>query len=265
MELGHNSIKDYIEKFTKYRFLLVELVIKDIKIKYRRSFLGLAWTVLNPLLMMLVITAVFSRIFKFNIEYFPAYYIVGALIFNFNNEATVLAMNSVRGAAGLIKKVYIPKYIFPMEKVLFAFMNSLFSLIAVAIVLCILQVPVTLTALLFPIPLIYTLGFTVGLGLILSALNVFFRDIEHLYGVFVTAWMYLTPIIYPVEILPETFQKLMLLNPMYHYVSFFRNVIMYNTVPGIKENLICIFISILFLSIGILVFKKTQDKFILYL
>ena len=113
------EFKGYFEKFFKYRYLLKELVVKDVKVKYRRSVLGLAWSVLNPLLMMLVITAVFSRIFKMNIENFPAYYIVGSLIFNFNSEATVLAMNSIRGASGLIKKVYIPKYIFPLEKVVF--------------------------------------------------------------------------------------------------------------------------------------------------
>ncbi|MDO4288416.1 MAG: ABC transporter permease [Eubacterium sp.] len=264
-EAKKSEFKGYFEKFYKYRHLLKELVSKDIKIKYRRSVLGIAWSVLNPLLMMLVITAVFSHIFKFQIENFPAYYIVGSTIFNFNSEATMLSMNSMLGAAGLIKKVYIPKYIFPMEKVLFSFVNTLFSLIAVAIVLLILQVPVGWTVILFPIPLIYTLVFSTGLGLILATLNVFFRDTEHLYGVLITAWMYLTPIIYPMEILPTIMQKLMLLNPLYHYVEYFRQVIMYNTVPGLKENLVCICCSLLFLVIGLLFFKKKQDKFILYL
>lgn len=263
--LKKKEFKGYLEKFLKYRYLLQELVIKDVKIKYRRSVLGLAWTVLNPLLMMLVITAVFSRLFKFNIEYFPAYYLVGSLIFNFNSEATILAMNSIRGAAGLIKKVYIPKYIFPMEKVMFAFVNALFSLIAVAIVLIILRVPITWTVLLFPIPLVYTLVFSMGLGLILATMNVFFRDTEHLYGVFVTAWMYLTPIIYPMDILPEMMQKVMAYNPLYHYVEYFRQVIMYNNIPGIKENIICAVCAMVFLIIGLLMFKLKQDKFILYI
>lgn len=259
------EFKGYFEKFFKYRYLLKELVVKDVKVKYRRSVLGLAWSVLNPLLMMLVITAVFSRIFKMNIENFPAYYIVGSLIFNFNSEATVLAMNSIRGASGLIKKVYIPKYIFPLEKVLFAFVNALFSLIAVAIVLLILRVHVTWTIVLFPIPLIYTLIFSTGLGLILSSLNVFFRDTEHLYGVWITAWMYLTPIIYPMEMLPAIMQKLMVFNPLYHYVEYFRQVILYGMIPGLKENLVCIGFAGLFLGIGLLFFKKKQDQFILYI
>ncbi|MEG0409318.1 MAG: ABC transporter permease, partial [Bacilli bacterium] len=165
----------------------------------------------------------------------------------------------------LLKKVYIPKYIFPIEKVMFAFVNALFSLIAVVIVLLILKVPVSWTILLFPIPLIYTLIFSAGLGLILSTLNVFFRDTEHLYGVFVTAWMYLTPIIYPMEMLPNIMQKLMKFNPLYHYVEYFRQVVLYGMIPDLKENLICICCSLLFFIVGLLFFKNKQDKFILFI
>lgn len=260
-----NEIVGYFENFYKYRHLLRELVVKDVKVKYRRSVLGLVWSILNPLLMMLVITAVFSTIFKFNVENFPAYYLLGALIFNFNNEATMLAMTSIRGGAGLIKKVYIPKYIFPLEKIMFAFVNALFSLIAVIIVLAILRVELTWTIILFPIPLIYVLVFSTGLGLILATMNVFFRDTEHLYGVFVTAWMYLTPIIYPMEILPEVMQKMMILNPLYHYVEYFRMVVLYGMVPSLKENIVCLACSLIFLIIGLIVFKKNQDKFILFI
>ena len=260
-----NEIVSYFENFYKYRHLLRELVIRDVKVKYRRSVLGLVWSILNPLLMMLVITAVFSTIFKFNVENFPAYYLLGALIFNFNNEATMLAMTSIRGGAGLIKKVYIPKYIFPLEKIMYAFVNALFSLIAVIIVLVILKIELTWTILLFPIPLIYVLVFSTGLGLILATMNVFFRDTEHLYGVFVTAWMYLTPIIYPMEILPEMMQKLMILNPLYHYVEYFRMVVLYGMVPSLKENMVCLACSLIFLIIGLIVFKKNQDKFILFI
>ena len=148
------GLRAYFEKFYKYRHLLKELVSRDIKIKYRRSVLGVAWSVLNPLLMMLVITAVFSTIFKFQVENFPVYYLTGSLIFGFVTEATNNSMTSIIDNAPLIKKVYIPKYIFPLEKVSFAFVNALYSLIAVFIIMIILRVQVSWTIIMLPIPLI---------------------------------------------------------------------------------------------------------------
>jgi ABC-2 type transport system permease protein len=260
-----NEIKGYFQRFFKYRYLLYELVIKDIKVKYRRSVLGLVWSVLNPLLMMLVITAVFSTIFKFDVENFPAYYLTGSLIFGFVAESTTGSVGSIIEGASLIKKVYIPKYIFPLEKILFAFVNALFALIAVAIVLIILKVPVTWTVLLLPIPLVYTLIFCVGLGLILATLNVFFRDVGHLWGVWITAWMYLTPIIYPENILPNFMKTIIRFNPLYYYVDYFRQVILYGTLPNLMSNLICLGFSFGFLILGVIVFKKNQDKFILHI
>jgi len=251
--------------FKKYKYLLTNLIERDLKVKYRRSVLGLMWSVLNPLLMMLVITAVFMNIFKFDIKNFPVYYLTGALIFNFVSEATSTSMNSVIGAAPLIKKVYIPKYIFPLEKCLFAFVNMLFSLIAVAIVFLILRTQIHWTILLFPIPMIYTFVFSLGLSLILSSINVFFRDVGHLYAVWVTAWMYFTPIIYPASILPATMQTVLKLNPLYYYVEYFRDVMIYGNVPNLTDNLICIGFSVITLILGLVIFKKKQDKFILYI
>lgn len=260
-----NEVKGYFQKFLRYRHLLIELVSRDIKVKYRRSVLGILWSVLNPLLMMLVVTAVFSQIFKFNVDNFPAYYLTGSLIFGFISESTMGSCGSIIEGASLIKKVYIPKYVFPLEKILFAFVNALFSLIAVAIVLLILRVPVTWTTILFPIPLIYALVFSVGLGLVLSTMNVFFRDTGHLWSVWITAWMYLTPIIYPIDILPEIMKKVIWLNPLTYYVDYFRQVILYGTIPGVKMNLVCCGYSLGFLFIGIIIFKKNQDKFILHI
>ena len=255
----------YLQNSWKYRHLLEELVRRDIKVKYRRSVLGLAWSILNPLLMMMVITAVFSTVFKFDVENFPAYYLTGSLIFNFVSEATNGAMRSILENSGLIKKVYLPKYVFPLEKVIFAFVNAIFSLIAVAIVFIIIGISPSWTMLLFPIPLIYTLIFSIGIGLILSAVNVFFRDMGHLYGVWLTAWMYLTPIIYPVEALPEAIRNILVFNPLFHYVNYFRAVMLYNAIPSMIDNLICLGISLCSLLLGVIIFKKQQDKFILYI
>ena len=263
----------YLENFLKYRYLLSNLIERDIKVKYRRSVLGILWSVLNPLLMMAVIATVFSTLFGMGGKFgnltvpFHVYYLTGATIYNFISEATSTSMMSVFSAAALIKKVYIPKYIFPLEKCLFSFVNLLFSLIAVIIVMLVSGVKFTLVSLLFPVPLIYALIFSIGISLLLSALTVFFRDIVHIYGVFLTAWLYATPIIYPVSILEDhpKLMFLMKLNPMYYYVEYFRKVVLYGELPNLKENLVCLAFSFVMLIIGLIVFRKKQDKFVLYM
>ena len=177
----------------KYNPLLIELVSRDIKVRYRKSVLGMLWTVLNPLLMMCVITVVFSTIFKQNIPNFPIYYLSGSLIFSFNSEATTNAMHSILSNCSLIKKVYLPKYLFPISCVLSSLVNLGFSLVAMFIVMIVTRTPFHATLLLMPIPIFYTFLFSVGLGTMLAALTVYFRDIAHFYGVFILAWTYFTP------------------------------------------------------------------------
>lgn len=264
-------MKKQIQTFMRYRFLLEDLISRDLKVKYRRSVLGLVWSILNPLLMMLVVTTVFSTILRIQIENFPLYYLTGSLIFNFISEATSAALISIISSAQLIKKVYVPKYIFPVEKTLFSFVNMLFSLIAIVIIMVI--TPNTQwhwTLVLFPIPLIYALVFAIGLGLILASVNVFFRDVGHLYSVWLTAWTYLTPIIYTIGMLPENLRWLMKINPLYHYVTYFRMLVMDGNVPALTPgwqdlDLICLAFSLSFLVLGLIVFKKSQDKFILHI
>ena len=264
MKKFKNYVSEKIGALKRFSPLLRELVVRDIKVRYRHSALGLIWTVLNPLLMMTVITIVFSTLFKQNIEHFPIYYLAGSLIFSFNSESTTTAMHSIISNASLIKKVYIPKYLFPFSNVLSGMVNLGFSLIAMFIVMIITKAPFHATLLLIPIPIFYTFLFATGLGIMLSALTVFFRDIAHFYGVFILAWTYLTPIFYPVSILPDAIMKIMYFNPMYHYVSFMRELVLYGTFPSMKENLICIAMGIGMLIIGLFVFYKKQDKFVLY-
>ncbi|MCI8441399.1 MAG: ABC transporter permease [Provencibacterium sp.] len=260
---GRNAV--YWAAFKKYRHLLRELVLRDIRLKFRRSVLGICWSVLNPLLMMLVITAVFQNLFRFDIEHFPIYYLTGSLVFNFVTEATSGAMHAVVSAGPLIRKVYIPKYIFPLEKCLFSFVNMLFSAAATAIMLLVLHVPVGMQALLFLLPLIYALVFSIGLGMALAALQVFFRDTAHLYGVFITAWLYLTPVIYPMEILPEWMLPVVSCNPLYYFVDFLRQVVLYRSLPGPVTSLCCPLFALAALFLGGLFFKKKQDRFILFI
>ena len=215
--------------------------------------------------MMIIMNIVFSNVFNNTIENFPVYVMIGNIIFGFNSEATSQALNSILVNAPLIKKVYIPKYLFPMSKVVSAMVNLSFSLIALFIVMICTKAQFPLTIFYVPIALFYMLLFVLGFSLILSSLNVFFRDLGHLYGVFLTAWMYFTPIFYSVEILPKSVRGLIYYNPMFHYISFFRKIIMDGQLPGVADNLICFFGGLVFLIVGVLVFKKGQDKFILYI
>jgi ABC-2 type transport system permease protein len=249
----------------KYTYLLINLVKMDFTTKYRRSLLGVLWSVLNPLLMMIVMSTVFSKVFRIAVANYPVFYLTGTLIFSLMSEATSSALRAIDSSAELIKKVYIPKYIFPVEKCVFALVNTAFSFVAVLILTPLLGVPLRPTVFLCWVPILYTFIFSVGFGMVLAAVNVFFKDIGHLYGVLITAWNFLTPVIYSVEAVPAEVQRIFAFNPMYYYVSYFRDVMMYNTIPDLRLNLICIAFSVSFLIIGLVVFKAKQDKFILYI
>ena len=257
-------MRGYLADFKRYTPLLMDLTGRDIKVKSRRSVLGLAWSILNPLLTMIVLTQVFGYLLKIQVPDFPVFYIVGSSLFNFFSEATSASMSSIIGASSLIKKVYIPKYIFPLQKVLSSCVNMGFSCIALIFIVLVTQTPVTITVTLFPLCFAYVIMFSLGISLMLSAAVVYFSDIEHLYGVVLTAWMYFTPIFYPESIL-GSFHWILRINPMYYYVNYFRDILMYNTLPSLMDNLICLVIGVVSLLLGCLVFKKLQKNFILHI
>ena len=254
-----------IEGLKKYTFLLSELVSRDIKVKYKRSFLGVLWALLNPLLMMIVMSVVFSHIFRYSIEKFPVYLLSGQIMFSFLSESTSGAMTSIIYGSGLIKKVYVPKYILPVSKICSSFVTLLYSLMALLVIMIFYQVTPTWNMLLFPIPLIYLFIMCTGIGLILSVLATYFRDAVYLYTVVLQAWMYLTPIFYPVEALPQNIATVIKLNPMYHLVTYFRNVLIYGITPTLQTNIICFVCSFGILLIGLGVFKKHQKNFLLHI
>lgn len=254
-----------IKNIYKYRWLLQQLVNRDLKVKYKRSVLGYLWSLLNPLMMMVVISSVFSHIFRFSIENFPIYLLCGSVLFTFFAESTSMAMSSIIQGAGLIKKVYVPKYIIPLSKIISSFVNLMYSLIAVVIMLIFYKIQIHWTILLFPIPLIYVFMMSLGMGLMLSVAATYFRDVIYLYGILIQAWTYFTPLFYPIDAVSESIQFFIRLNPMYHVVTYFRDIVMYGKLPTMQTNLICLAYSIAFLLIGVLVFRKHQKKFLLYI
>ncbi|MBY0009521.1 ABC transporter permease [Paenibacillus typhae] len=260
-----DELKRYVSNFMRYQELLKLLVVKDIKIKYKRSVLGILWSVLNPLFIMLIITLVFKELFKFNVENFAAYVITGQVIFTFFSDSTSLAMTSIFSSGQIIKKVYVPKYIFPLSKVAYSLVNMLFSFCAVLIVCAFTGVHFRWTIIFSFVSISYIFLFSIGVGLILCSLVIFFRDIEHIYGVLITAWMYSTPIIYPAATMPDKYLFLLYGNPMYYFVTHFREGLLYGRIPPFELNVQCFSYALITLVAGIYLFKKQQDKFILYI
>jgi ABC-type polysaccharide/polyol phosphate export permease len=249
----------------RFRHLLFFLVKRDFIKRYRRSVLGVVWSMLKPLLTMLVMTMVFSFIFRSEIEFFPVYLFSGLIIFNFFNESTSSAMFSVIGAGPIIKKVYVPKYVFPVSHVISALVNLFFTFLAFMVVFIFTGAPFRWTMLFIPIPILYTFLFSLGIGMILSTTAVFFLDVTHMYGVITLLIMYLSALFYPVTILPEWVQQMLGVNPIYHYISYFRQLTLHGVVPGLWANTVCIGFAMAALCGGIYLTMSKQDKFILHL
>lgn len=249
----------------KYRFLIKQLVSRDFKAKYKRSILGVFWSFLNPLLTMMVQYIVFSNLFRFDIPYYPVYLLSGIIVFNYFSEACGMALTSIIGNATLITKVYVPKYIYPLTRILSSLVNLLISMIPLIIVTMLSGLYPTKAYFLIPFILVCLAMFCLGLGMLLSAAMVFFRDIQFLWGVLTMIWMYLTPIFYPESILPEQIAWVLKINPLYYFINFLRSCVIDGVSPEPVVYVQCFLISLCVLAVGAWVFKKSQDKFVLYL
>ncbi len=266
MEKKKSKLSQYLSEFWKYKDLLKLLVSRDLKLKYRRSFLGYLWSILNPLLIMIVMAIVFSHMFKRNIESFPVYLFCGQLLFNFMNNTTHQAIFSVSGNSALLKKTYMPKYIFTVAKVTSGLVDLLFSLGALVIVMIATKATFSIYNLLFPLTILQVYVFCIGLGLFLSQMNVFFKDIQYIYNAVTTAWLYLSCIFYPIEMLPQWLQwGITHLNPMYFYIAQFRSIIHLGTLPDLWFVGAGIGAALLSLLVGVVSFLRSKDKFILYI
>lgn len=252
----------FLKNFAKYRYLLVELVKKEIKLKYRRSYLGLLWTLLEPLLTTCVLTLVFGRLFNNKDPQFPVYILTGRLIYSFFSTATKAAMRSIRRHAGMIKKVYVPKYIYPASSIFSNFIIFLLSLIVLVGACIVRDVDFNIYTLQAIVPLIILLVMTLGVGLILATLAVFFRDLEYLWDVFLMLIMYLCAIFYyPTKLGDMEF--LLKFNPLYAIIGNFRCAILDGTTLDTFSLVYSASFSIVVLVVGLYVFYKNQDKFIL--
>ncbi len=251
--------------FTRYGFLIRQLVSRDFKTKYKRSALGMAWSFLNPLLTMSVQYVVFSTLFQSDIPNYPVYLLSGIVFFNFFNEAVSMGMTSITGNASLIKKVYMPKYIYPVSRILSSLVNFALAIIPLLLVMLITGTAFTPALLLLIFDMLCLLGFVTGMSLLLTTAMTFFQDTQFLWGVVSMMWMYLTPLFYPESIIPTQFLTIYHMNPMYQYITFARICIIDGVSPEPMAYLWCILSSVVVLGLGILTFKRHQDKFVLYL
>lgn len=261
----HSYVVNAVVAVQKYGFLIRQLVSRDFKTKYKRSILGVFWSFLNPLLMMCVQYFVFSNIFRSDVPNFAAYLLIGTVMFNFFTESCGMALTSILGNASLITKVYMPKYIYPLTRVLSSLINLEISLIPLVIVCLATGIHFRKSAVLALFFLICLVIFCLGFGLLLSTSMVFFRDTQFLWGVLSMMWMYATPIFYPESILPENFQFVLQINPLYHFLKNTRMCILDGLSPEPAVYVQCLLIALAALLIGALVFHKNQDKFVLYL
>ncbi len=257
--------------YAKDRFILQQLVSKDFKLRYRRSVLGVVWSVLNPLLMMIVMSFVFSYFLRgSSVENYPLYLIVGNITFSLMNESTSAGLRSIIDAAPLLKKVRVDRWVFPVQKVFSAAFNFSFSLIAVAVVMLFFRVVPTWHIVWMVPALALLMVFCMGISLLIGSLAVFFRDMIHLWSVVITAWTYLTPIFWDLSLLtgssaPWFVIAVVKLNPMYNYLEMMRCAIVYQTSPDPAVIALCAVWAVALLALGFFVFRRTEHKFILYI
>lgn len=254
-----------IDRFLKNKFLFEELVKRDFKKKYKGTVLGMGWSVLSPLLTLLVMNIVFSHFFGRGMKHYTIYLFCGNLLFSYFRESTTSGMNSLIGNAAIFSKINVPKYLFLLSKNVSTFINFLLVLL-VFFMFCIAdKVDFGLHFLMLIYPIACIVLFNIGVGFILSALYVFYRDMEYLYNVFTLLLMYLSAIFYRVDIMAAKYQDFFLLNPVYVYINYFREIVLNGNIPSVEYHMLCAFYAITVMVIGAWMYKKYNYKFLYYI
>ena len=255
----------FLEVFN-YKDLLKHLVSRDLKNKYRKSFLGYLWSILNPLLIMIIMVIVFSKLFDRQIPNYPVYLLVGRTMYDFVIGSTNKALGAITDNSSLLKKTYISKFMFPLSKITSTMVDYVLSLGALLIVLVFTGSPFSWTMLLFPLVVVQAYIFACGLGFFLAQMHVFFRDTRYIYNAVTTAWMYCSCLFYPVSILPDWLKIFVKnFNPLFIYINQFRDLVWRCRLPAMHDVALGCLYAVVFAVIGVFFFKKNQDKFILYI
>ena len=252
------------QRISENRFLFSELVKRDFKKKYKRTYLGMIWSVLSPLLTLLVMRIVFTQFFGRTMEHYTIYLFCGNIIFSFFNEATSSGMQSLLANAQIFSKINVPKYLFLFSKNISSLIN--FGLtFGVFLIFCLIDgVTFTVYFLTLIFPIICVIVFNLGVGLILSAMFVFFRDVQYLWSVFTMLLMYMSAIFYTVSSFEPHIQKLFMLNPLYVYISYFRIAVLEGRLPDLTHHILALAYALIAFGIGALIYKKCNHKFLYY-
>lgn len=259
-----NPLLKIREVIHRYRYLLKQLVFRDFKVKYKASLLGFLWSFLNPLLTTLVYYVVFSNLFNTQ-ENFVVYLMSGTILFNYVSESTSLGLNAIVGNTGLITKVYLPKFIFPVSKALSSAINLLISMIPLMVLMMLSHLQFSKAIILIPVLILFLVLFCTGLSLLLSSLMVFFRDTQFLWSVAILMWNFLSPVFYPESIIPVSIKGIYRMNPLYQYMSFLRSITLDGMAPGPQCFVFCLVAALVSMSIGLFIFRKLQHRFAFYL
>ena len=249
----------------RHRDLIWHLVQRDLRVRYRRSTLGLLWTMLQPLLMMLILHVVFSHAFRMELYGYPVYALAGILFWNFFSQSIVASMNSLRGNASILSKLPVPKAVFPVATVVSGVVNLGLALVPLFGILMFTGHPMTLALLFLPVSILLAALFTLGAGLLLSPLAVFFSDVVELVTVVLTLMMYLTPIFYPMTILPEQYRWVVRFNPVRSILEVFRDPIYYGKIPPASHLAVCAALALVVLAIGAFSFRRSSDRIPFYI
>ncbi len=252
-----------LKELYQYREMIFSLIRKDLRGKYKGSFLGFLWTFVNPLLQLAVYTVVFSIFFKTNIDKFYIFLFVGLVPWLFFNTSLVGGSTSVVSQENLIKKIYFPRMVLPISFVTSGFVNMLLTFIVIFAVLLISRFGINLKVIwLLPVVMIVEYLFALGISMITSALTVYFRDLEYILGILAMCWMYMTPILYDIETIPERFRPFIYLNPMTGVIQCYREILYYKRLPELQVLASALIIGIVFLILGYFVFQKLQKRFV---
>jgi len=258
-----NPPLEELREVLHYRDLVFQLARRDITTRYKRSVLGIAWTMLNPLGMMVVLTIAFSHIFRFQTEHgYPAYVLSGLLAWNFFSQTTTASMVNLVWGGGLLHRIYIPRTSFALAAIITGLINIGFALAPLLLINLFTGVPIHWTLLFFPIPVALLAAFALGVGLLISTFAVYYPDVVEMYNIALLGWMYLTPVIYPVGILPENIRLWVTrLNPMYYFVEIYRSAVYYGRLPTLDVIIPAIGFAMITLIIGWVVFTYKSDEF----
>jgi ABC-type polysaccharide/polyol phosphate export permease len=251
---------DELRELFRYRNLILQTVRRNLVVRYKRSFLGIAWTMLNPLGTTLILTFVFSNVFGGAAQYAP-YVLSGLLCWTFFSQTTSDSMANLIWGEGLLRRIYVPRTVFAVSAIGTGLINLAFGLIPLLLVMLFTRMIPQACALLLPIPTLFLAMFSLGVGLLLSTVAVYFNDIISMYGIALTAWMYMSPVIYKLEMLPKQYIWIIKLNPMYYLINLFRAPIYYSRVPTLTEFLVAGAIATITLVVGWLVFTAKADEF----